>query len=126
MCGKKWTKRAIGMSAPAEQLQFVWRAARYISLCAKSSPTHPTAEAELAKSKAEELSKLLRLREVVLAALPADNRGHFSITERDLRLLGEEAAAWAASESGAGTASGAVSAIALTSIGEVLEVSVLV
>uniref|UniRef100_A0A383VJ19 VWFA domain-containing protein n=1 Tax=Tetradesmus obliquus TaxID=3088 RepID=A0A383VJ19_TETOB len=27
VCGSKWKKRALGMTAPAEQLQFVWRAA---------------------------------------------------------------------------------------------------
>lgn len=121
VCGKKWTKRAIGMSAPAQQLQLVWRAARYISLCAKLPPTDPAATAELAASKAEEFSTLLRLRETVLAALPADSKGHLSITEQELRQMGEEAAAWAAA---GGTAEGgAVSALSLASVGEALEVS---
>jgi hypothetical protein len=68
------------MAAAAEQLQFVWRAARYISLCAKPPPSDPTAATELAQRKAEEMDQLLHLRQTVLAALPAGSKGHFSIT----------------------------------------------
>lgn len=121
VCGKRWTKRALGMAAAAEQLQFVWRAARYISLCAKPPSSDPMAVAELNQSKDDELTKLLHLRQAVLAALPAHQRGHMSITEQDLRQMGEEAAAWAASDAAA--AGGAVSAISLTTVGEAMEVS---
>ncbi len=121
VCGKRWTKRAIGLTAASEQLQFVWRAARYLSLCAKPTPSDPTAAAELAQSKAEEMDKLLHLRKTVLAALPADSKGRLSITEQDLRQMGEEAAAWTAS--GGCVADNTVSAISLASVGEALEVS---
>jgi hypothetical protein len=44
-----------------------------------------------------------------------------SITEQDLRQMGEEAAAWAALDAAA--AGGAVSAVSLTTVGEAMEVS---
>jgi hypothetical protein len=68
------------MAAAAEQLEFVWRAARYISLCAKPPSSDPKAATELAQRKAEEMDQLLHLRKTVLAALPAGSKGHFSIT----------------------------------------------
>lgn len=123
MCGKKWSKRAIGMSAPAEQLQFVWRAARYISLCAKPAPSDATAADRLTTSKADELSALLALRTAVVDALPADQKGHFSISEAALQQLGREAAEWAVADSASAAGAGAsVSAISLATVGEALEV----
>lgn len=121
VCGKKWTKRAIGMSAPAAQLQFVWRAARYVSLCAKPTPADTTEAAALAQAKADELSKLARLRDQVMEALPGEHKGHFCINQQAVLRMGEEAAAWAA----AGGAAGAASAISLATVGEALEVSLL-
>lgn len=121
VCGRKWTRRAIGMSAPAEQLQFVWRAARYISLCAKPTPSNATAAAAQAGKQSAELSKLAQLRTQVVEALPAGQRGHFCVSESDLKRLGEEAAAWAAAGGAAGS-SAAVSAISLATVGEALEV----
>lgn len=119
VCGKKWTKRAISMSAPAAQLQFVWRAARYVSLCAKPTPADTTEAGALAQAKADELSKLARLRDQVMDALPEEHKGHFCINQQAVLRMGEEAAAWAA----AGAAAGAASAISLATVGEALEVS---
>lgn len=38
VCGKKWTKRPLGMAAPAQQLEFVWRTARYVA-ARRSTPS---------------------------------------------------------------------------------------
>lgn len=111
------------MSAPAEQLQFVWRAARYISLCAKRAPSDSPAADQLTQVKADELSALLALRTTVIDALPADQKGHFSISEAVLKQLGQEAAEWAvADDASAAGAGAAVSAISLATVGEALEV----
>jgi hypothetical protein len=109
------------MSAPAEQLQFVWRAARYISLCAKPAPSDATAADRLTTSKADELSALLALRTAVVDALPGDQKGHFSISEAALEQLGREAAEWAVADSAPGPGA-SVSAISLATVGEALEV----
>jgi hypothetical protein len=77
------------MSAPAAQLQFVWRAARYVSLCAKPTPSDSTEAAALTQAKSDELSKLTRLREQVLEVLPEDHRGHLSINEQAVLRMGE-------------------------------------
>lgn len=121
VCGKKWSKRAIGMTAPGEQLQFVWRAARYISLCTQAAPAGPEQAAQLSKSKADELDRLLKLRETIVEALPESAAGHFSINEQSLKQMAEEAAAWGNSEGGGAAA---VSAISLESVGDALEVGV--
>lgn len=108
------------MTAPGEQLQFVWRAARYISLCAQSAPADPEQAAQLSKTKADELDRLLKLRETIVEAVPESAAGHFSINEQSLKQMAEEAAAWGADGGG----SAAVSAISLESVGDALEVRV--
>lgn len=119
VCGKKWSKRAIGMTAPTEQLQFVWLAARCLSLCAKPNPTDPTVTAQLAQDKAEALEKLLKLRADIVEALPDAAAGHFDIREQELKQMAEEAAAWGAA---GGSDGAAVNAISLDSVGDALEV----
>jgi hypothetical protein len=108
VCGRKWAKRAKGMSAPAQQLTFVGRAARYIA----TPPTDPSAAAA-------ELATLLELRDNILEALPEADRGHFSIQEQDLRgRLKEWYQGMAAAPGAAG--SPGVSAISLASVGDML------
>jgi hypothetical protein len=63
------------MSAPAEQLQFVWHAARYIAMSSKfASTANPSAEdaAEHAAALADELEKLNTLRATILEELPEE------------------------------------------------------
>lgn len=111
------------MTAPAEQLQFVWRAARYISLCAKPTPADAVEAEQLTREKAGELERLLKLRADIVEALPETAAGHFNIREQELRQMAEEAAAWGASCDGSGAAAdAAVSAISLESVGEALQV----
>lgn len=119
VCGTKWTKRALGMTAAAEQLQFVWRTARYIHLAGKPTPADAATAAQHDAALAVELQQLLQLRESILEQLPNEVRGHFSISEQDVHRLAAAAASAAATEGG-GTA--AVSAISLETIGEALEV----
>lgn len=109
----------MGMIAPTEQLQFVWRAARYISLCAKATPADPVEAAQLFTAKADELGHLIRLRNTIVEALPETAAGHFNITEQNLMQMGDEIAAW--SSAGGGGAA-AVSVISLESVGDALEV----
>lgn len=107
------------MTAPAQQLQFVWRAARYLPLCAKPIPEEPLQAAQLARGKAFDLDKLLKLQAEIVEALPETAAGHFNIREQKLRQMAEEAAAWGA----AGDTGGAsVSAISLESVGDALQV----
>jgi len=120
VCGSKWSKRAIGMTAPAEQLQFVWRTARYISLCSKPAAANPDAAAQQAAAAAVELDQLLQLHAVILDQLPRDKTGRFSISEDDIQHLAAEAAAAAAAGGGAAGAA-SVSAISLESVGDALE-----
>ncbi|WIA35205.1 hypothetical protein OEZ86_003668 [Tetradesmus obliquus] len=112
VCGSKWQKRALGMTAPAEQLQFVWHAARYIALCSKVNTSTEAVEA------AAELSKLQELRDSILEQLPAEQRGHFSVTLEDVKA----AAATAAAAAAGSTAMPSVSAISWESVGDVLAV----
>jgi hypothetical protein len=127
VCGSKWKKRALGMAAPAEQLQFVWHAARYIALCSKIGPS-TTAESAAAAAAAD-FSKLQQLRDSILEQLPAEQRGHFSITLEDIQAAGAAAAAAAAAGGGAGAGGDgsagtpSVSAISWMSVGDALEVS---
>ena len=120
VCGKKWSKRALGMTAPLEQLQFVWRAAKFIALCAKPALEDPEEEAALSKSKSEELERLLALRATIVEALPETAIGHWAIREQELKQLAEEAAAFGAAGQAGGAA--ATSAISLASVGDALEV----
>jgi hypothetical protein len=72
VCGRKWKRRALGMSAPAEQLQFVWHAARYIAMSSKfATAASPSAEdaADHAAALADELEKLNTLRSTILEEL---------------------------------------------------------
>eukprot|EP00798_Chlamydomonas_sp_ICE-L_P016432 gene16432-22646_t len=84
VCGHKWSKRAVGMSEPADQLEFVWQAARYIVL--RGDPTIPveTTDADLAS--------LLALHERITSKLKPEVRGHFSFGEADIEHLAELAA----------------------------------
>jgi hypothetical protein len=158
VCGSKWSKRALGMTAPAEQLQFAWHAARYIALCSKrgtsaaaesaaddvvaaagdmpagSTAAAATASAEAHRSAgsistaaaaaAAELNKLQELRDSIVAQLPAEHRGHFSITLDDVQAAAAAAAAGGdGNEAAAGAAGPSVSAISFESVGDALEVS---
>jgi hypothetical protein len=63
------------MSAPAEQLQFVWHAARYIAMCSNyATATAPSSEdaAARASALAEELAQLRNLRAAILEQLPEE------------------------------------------------------
>jgi hypothetical protein len=100
------------MAAPAEQLTFVYRAARYIA----TPPTDPAAAVA-------ELAALLELRDKILEALSEEDRGHFSISDQDLRgrlrdwYQRLEAAAAGGGEGGGEPRS---SAISLATVGEAL------
>jgi hypothetical protein len=78
VCGRKWKRRALGMSAPAEQLQFVWHAARYIAMCSKfataAAPSSQDAAAR-ASALAEELEQLRSLRAAIIEQLPEEQVG---------------------------------------------------
>jgi hypothetical protein len=162
VCGSKWSKRALGMTAPAEQLQFVWHAARYIALCSKAGTSTAAAEsaaddvvaaagdtpagsttaaaaesavahrsagssaaATAAAAAAAELSKLQELRDSILTQLPAEQRGHFSITLDDVQAAAAAAAAAAGgdgNDAAADAAGPSVSAISFESVADALEV----
>lgn len=110
VCGSKWTKRALGMAAPAQQLEFVWRTARYVAGL-RSHATAPSTAGDEGGAAAGELGGLLELRERILEELPPEQRGHFSISPDDINAL-----AISAAEGAAPDASGPVSAISLESV----------
>jgi hypothetical protein len=91
----------------------VYRAARYIA----NPPTDPAASAS-------ELAALLELRGQILEALPEEDRGHFSISDTDLRGRlrdwYQRLAAGAAPAAGAGGQEPRSSAISLATVGEAL------
>jgi hypothetical protein len=98
------------MAAPAEQLTFVYRAARYIA----TPPTDPAAAGA-------ELAALLELRDKILEALPEEDRGHFSISDQDLRgRLRDWYQRLAAAGGGEGGGEPRSSAISLATVGEAL------
>lgn len=103
------------MTAPAEQLQFVWQAARYIYKA--SNQAAPPDPAELQA----DLSSLLELRDSIVQQLPDDQKGHFSISQADVERLAEEAKA-AVVAAGEGGLAGATSAISLETVGDALAV----
>ena len=106
VCGRKWTKRAIGMSAAAEQLEFVWRTARFVV-------GHES-------EGRGELSYLLKLREKILQELPAEVRGHFSIDERDIEGLARLGVSSRGDNEEWGDLGAGISAISLQTVGEAL------
>jgi hypothetical protein len=115
------------MAAPAEQLQFVWHAARYIALRSKTampatadddSAPADSASSTAATAAAAELIKLQELRESILQQLPAEQRGHFSITLDDVQAA-------AAAAAGGEACAASVSAISWQSVADALEVSAL-
>lgn len=121
VCGKKWTKRALGMSAPAQQLEFVWRTARYVA-ARRSTPSGTAAGlgAVVAAEETEaagELGALLDLRERILEELPAEQRGHFSISPEDINAL----AAAAATVHATPAAAAPISAISLESVSALVQ-----
>lgn len=112
VCGKKWTKRALGMAAPAQQLEFVWRTARYVA-ARRSTPSGTAAVVAAEETAAAgELGALLDLRERILEELPAEQRGHFSISPEDINAL----AAAAATVHATPAAVAPISAISLESV----------
>ena len=112
VCGRKWAKRAIGMTAAAEQLEFVWRAARYALGVASGRDAVRASEEE---EEAVELAALHSLRERIVEKLPAEARGHFSIDIGDI-----EALRGASSSCADGVASGVMSSVSLETVGEAL------
>lgn len=104
------------MTAPSEQLQFVWKAARYIFKA--SDPTAAISPEELET----ELKSLLQLRDSIIEQLPEEHKGHFTISEADIKRLAEEAKA-AVSAAGAGGLTGSASVFSLETVGEALAVS---
>ena len=125
VCGTKWSKRALGMAAPCEQLQFVWSAARLLARAA-GAPGLPPLNATALDA---ELVALGTLRCAILDALPPESRGHFSLGERDVWELVAAAARLdasggcsgaAAGEAAAAAAAGAASCISLATVGDAL------
>jgi hypothetical protein len=98
----------MGISAAAQQLEFIWRTARYIVQQADKKT----------KDTTDELDAVLRLRESILAQLPPEASRHFTVTEKDIRQLAKQ---WAIEASRPGGPPVAVaSAISLESVGDVL------
>lgn len=104
------------MSAPSEQLQFVWRASRYVY---KASRLTEAASPEELKA---ELASLLELRDSTIKQLPEEYKGHFTISGTDIERLAEDLKA-AVSGAGAAGLVESASVFSLETVGEVLAVS---
>lgn len=106
------------MTAATEQLRFVWHTAHYIYLASKPTPLDPDAANEHNAELAAKLQAVLQLRTTVSEQLPVEHKGHFSLSEQDIKHLAAAAAA-----AGADLRSGGEkSMISLETVGDALEV----
>jgi hypothetical protein len=101
------------ITAAPQQLEFVWRTARYIAQHDPGS-TRPRTEA----GEDAELAAVLQLREAILEQLPPTAAQHFTVTAHDIQQLAKQWARDHASRGGCSTSS--VSAISLESVEDVL------
>jgi hypothetical protein len=84
VCGRKWKRRALGVSAPAEQLQYVWHAAHYIAMCSKFAATAPESTEDAASRSTAldaELAALRGFKATILEKLPEEQVGAVWCTE---------------------------------------------